>query len=58
VLGLRPVWAPRWRVENTEAAEFDAVSSAQRRVDGAQDRVDETLNITLVETRISAPRCG
>jgi hypothetical protein len=35
-----------------EAAEFNAVSSAQRRVDRAQDRADETLNITLVETRI------
>ena len=36
----------------SEAAQFNAVSLAQRRFDRAQDRVDETLNITRVETRI------
>jgi hypothetical protein len=44
--------SPLARRKYPEAAEFNAVSSAQRRVDPAQDRVDETLNITRVETRI------
>jgi hypothetical protein len=44
--------SPPTRRKYPEAAEFNAVSSAQRRVDRAQDRADETLNITLVETRI------
>jgi hypothetical protein len=43
---------PLARRKYPEAAEFNAVSSAQRRVERAQDRVDETLNITLVEMRI------
>jgi hypothetical protein len=47
--GMGSPLAPR---KYPEAAEFNAVSSAQRRVDRAQDRVDETLDITLVETRI------
>jgi hypothetical protein len=44
--------SPPTRRKYPEAAEFNPVSSALRRVDRAQDRADETLNITLVETRI------
>jgi hypothetical protein len=35
-----------------EAANFDPVSPAQRFVDRAHDRIDETLNITPIEMRI------
>ena len=46
------IGSPLARRKYPEAAEFNAISSAQRRVDRAQDRLDETLDITRIETRI------